>query len=97
MSSESCNIQRRKANRALDLFPGSVYGDPLEFKWLEKMHGQLVYVELPMVEIHAPKTVPRLDSHATIPKTGCISRQRFMFHAVYLRKKSIQQKTIKSQ
>ena len=40
-----------------------------------------------MVEIHAPKTVPRLVSYATIPETGCISRRRFMFHAVYLRKK----------
>ena len=36
-----------------------------------------------MVEIHAPKTVPRLVSYTTIPKTGCISRRRFMFHAVY--------------
>ena len=40
-----------------------------------------------MVEIHAPKTVPRFVSYATIPEIGCISRRRFMFHAVYLRKK----------
>ena len=46
-----------------------------------------------MVEIHAPKTVPRLVSYVTIPKTCCISRRCFMFHAVYLRKKSIQRKT----
>ena len=50
-----------------------------------------------MVEIHAPNTVPRLVSYATILETGFISRRRFMFHAVYLRKKSIQRKTIKSQ
>ena len=42
-----------------------------------------------MVEIHAPKTVLRLDSYATIHETGCISRRRFMFHAVYLRKKNL--------
>ena len=46
MLRESCNIHRGKANRALDLFPGSIYGNPLEFKRLEKMHGRLAYVEL---------------------------------------------------
>ena len=36
----------KSVNRALDLFPGSVYENPLEFKRLEKMHGRFVYVEL---------------------------------------------------
>ena len=81
MSRESCNIHRRKANRALDLFPGSA----------RKCMDGLCTLNYAMVKIHAP-----IKKQSKISLLRDDSKDRLHFKAAFHVSRGLLEKKIYS-